>query len=48
MAYYWHLYYCRFNLKLKKERESMMYLLFVISIFMFGYMLYVLVKPEKF
>jgi len=33
---------------LKKERKMMYTVLFIVSILLFGYMMYVLLKPEKF
>lgn len=32
----------------RKEKQVMYTALFVVSVIMFGYMMYVLIKPEKF
>ncbi len=34
--------------KKRKEKQVMYTALFVVSLIMFGYMMYVLIKPEKF
>ena len=34
--------------KKRKEKQVMYTTLFVVSLIMFGYMMYVLIKPEKF
>ena len=36
------------NSKSKKEERFMYTVLFIVSLIMFGYLMYVLVKPEKF
>ena len=50
IACFWLFYKCIdwFEKNLIKRRFNMYTALFIISVIMFGYLMYVLVKPEKF